>query len=54
MSMQVACLCAFHLLLIGTSDLPAPKLPSPQQLEQGEPEFSKLMPGVMARTCENP
>lgn len=51
---QVMCLCAFHFLLIGTSDLSALRLPSPQQLEQGEPEFSKLTPGVTPRTCENP
>lgn len=50
---QVVCLCAFHPVLIGRSDLSAPRLPSPQQLERGEPEFSRLAPGVTARTCEN-
>lgn len=50
---HVVCLCAFHPVLIGRSDLSAPRLPSPQQLERGEPEFSRLAPGVMARTCEN-
>lgn len=37
---QVVCLRASHLLLMGRSHLPAPGLPSPRQLERGEPEFS--------------
>lgn len=50
---QVVLFVCFHFILIGRSDLPAPRMPSPQQLERGEPEFPTLPSGVTAGTCEN-
>lgn len=41
-----------HPVIIGKSNLSAPQLPSSQQLEWGELEFSVSTRSVMAGTCE--
>lgn len=46
------CVCDVHPVIIGKSNLAAPRLPSLQQLERGEPEFSMSTCSVMVRTCE--
>lgn len=48
------CVCDVHPIIIGRSNLPAPRLPPLQQLERGEPEFSMSTCSVTVRTCENP
>lgn len=54
------CVCVYSLacmrvmlipVIMGKSNLPAPQLPFPLQLERGEPEFS-VSRGVTAGTCE--
>lgn len=44
--------CDVLPVIIGKSNLLALHLPSTQQLERGEPEFSMSSFSVMARTCE--
>lgn len=44
--------CDVHPVIIEKSNLPALQLPSPQQLERGEPEFSMSTCSVTVRTCE--
>lgn len=46
------CVCDVHSVIIGKSNLPALQLPSLQQLERGEPEFSMSMCSVTVGTCE--
>lgn len=47
------CVSDVHPIIIGSCNLPALRLPSLQQLERGEPEFSMSTRGVTVRTCEN-
>lgn len=46
------CMGDAHPVIIGKSNLSAPLLPSTQQLEWGEPEFSVSTCSVMVGTCE--
>ena len=42
-------MCYVHPIIIGKSNLPAPRLPSPQQLDWSELEFSMPACSVTAR-----